>query len=94
MRSIASNEKIKTNYKILTISIILIMIADEIIIENQSQEIQKFLIEKLTENSITKIYNKTILITLTIILYLLLTIISISKIVKIHEGPLRSKTYE
>jgi hypothetical protein len=43
-------------------------------------------------NSLTKLYNgPTRLITLTLVLYLFLTLIAVVKITKINQGPLRKR---
>ena len=94
MRRVASNEKFKINFKLLTLLVILIIISDEIILNNTPKENEEFTIDNLEKLSTRKIYRKTIIIIILIVLYLLLTISSVSKIVKIQEGPLRSKTYE
>jgi len=93
---VASNEKFKINIIISQTVIILLLITDELIIENQINENQEIIfILNLNKLSTIKIYNsKSIIITLFIILYLLLTIISVSKIIKQNKGPLRSKIYE
>nr|WRQ18235.1 NADH dehydrogenase subunit 6 [Multinervis guangxiensis] len=94
MSSLASNEKFKTNKKILLISFIQIFMTDEMLMENNS-EIQMIQMDKKLEKlSMSKMYSKTMMTSIMMILYLLLTMISISKIVKHYEGPLRAKTYE
>nr|WRQ18261.1 NADH dehydrogenase subunit 6 [Nandigallia matai] len=94
MSSIASNEKFKFNFKIMLLSTLLMTISDEILIENQPKENQEFNLEKFDKLSMSKMYSKTYMIMILMVLYLLLTMISVSKLVKIQEGPLRSKNYE
>jgi len=66
------------------------MLSDYLINENQNLINQNEL-----NNSLMKIYNfKSLYITLILVLYLLLTIISVSKVVKFFEGPLRIFNYE
>lgn len=92
MRRIASNEKFTTNILLIIIPLIILIIP-----------IERILTEILTNESITtiltadavsmiKIYNKkTFMVTIFMFLYLLLSIIVVTKIIKIFKGPLRSK---
>nr|QZZ18328.1 NADH dehydrogenase subunit 6 [Kaukania anser] len=89
--SIASNEKFKIKFNLTFIFIILILIADEMILMNQIDEIQSMNFSSELNFSLTKIYNlKSMYITIFLVIYLLITMISVSKMVKHHEGPLRS----
>lgn len=91
IRRIASNEKFKTKINVVLILIIIIIISDEIIFNNQIIENQELLQRRNLNFSITKIYReKSIILTIILVLYLLLTIISVTKIVKHHKGPLRA----
>nr|YP_010610821.1 NADH dehydrogenase subunit 6 [Paratkina nigrifasciana]WAP91642.1 NADH dehydrogenase subunit 6 [Paratkina nigrifasciana] len=95
MSSIASNEKFKFKINLTFIMILIIIISEEMMNENQVNESQKINFSYLEMMSMTKLYNKlSMVLTIMLILYLLLTMIIVSKIVKHHEGPLRSKTYE
>jgi hypothetical protein len=50
------------------------------------------LYQEESANSLTKLYNgPTRLITLTLVLYLFLTLIAVVKITKINQGPLRKR---
>nr|YP_010363509.1 NADH dehydrogenase subunit 6 [Atkinsoniella thaloidea]UNZ12610.1 NADH dehydrogenase subunit 6 [Atkinsoniella thaloidea] len=92
MSSIASNEKFKLKLNLSILLMILIMITEEMMNENQINEMQNLL--NLTEEyySMIKLYNKkSMMLTIILVMYLLLTMIVVSKIVKHHEGPLRSK---
>nr|UKE80349.1 NADH dehydrogenase subunit 6 [Melanetettix sp. n. XTW-2022a] len=91
MSSIASNEKFKMNILMVTGMFILIMPMEELMLDNQIMESQETLtlMEKM---AMSKIYNKKgMIITLFTFCYLLLTMIAVTKIVKIYKGPLRSK---
>nr|UGK73331.1 NADH dehydrogenase subunit 6 [Signoretia aureola] len=97
MSSITSNEKFKlTIIPILMLIVLMILILEEMNFENQINENQLLINMKYTENiSMSKMYNKkSMLMTVMMINFLILTMISVSKIVKHHEGPLRSKNYE
>nr|QZR91894.1 NADH dehydrogenase subunit 6 [Ujna puerana] len=96
MSSIASNEKFKFNLKLLMPMIILIIITDELMIEIQIKENQSIINNKMFDQmSMTKLYNyKSMLMTIILVMYLLLTMIIVSKMVKHFNGPLRSKNYE
>nr|YP_010836074.1 NADH dehydrogenase subunit 6 [Evacanthus bivittatus]QKO00208.1 NADH dehydrogenase subunit 6 [Evacanthus acuminatus]QWC53806.1 NADH dehydrogenase subunit 6 [Evacanthus heimianus]WGC90090.1 NADH dehydrogenase subunit 6 [Evacanthus bivittatus] len=92
MSSISSNEKFKFNLNLTLILIFLIVYLDEMF-ENQINEMQDLIFMKSIEQiSMIKLYNnKTFLMTILLVNYLLLTMIVISKIVKHYKGPLRSK---
>nr|YP_010723813.1 NADH dehydrogenase subunit 6 [Dryodurgades formosana]WDW30767.1 NADH dehydrogenase subunit 6 [Dryodurgades formosana] len=94
MSSIASNEKFKMNLKSMLTLMIMLSMFDEMMIENQIKETQELTEEKMEKLSMSKMYSKTMMMTMLMVLYLLITMIVIAKIVKHHEGPLRSKTYE
>lgn len=90
MARVASNEKFNPSIKIaiifiITIATTWIIKTSEIHHNIQRQEIK----------IVVKIFNITnAFITIIIILYLLFTIITASRIANIKEGPLRIKTYE
>nr|UFK32275.1 NADH dehydrogenase subunit 6 [Eurhadina fusca] len=91
MSSIASNEKFKLKINMIIIMIYMILLQDEMMIQNQINEVQEMMETKQLNLSLTKIYNKkSMMITLMLVLYLLLTMISVTKMVKHHKGPLRS----
>nr|YP_010478408.1 NADH dehydrogenase subunit 6 [Nesophrosyne maritima]UVI59852.1 NADH dehydrogenase subunit 6 [Nesophrosyne maritima] len=92
MSSIASNEKFTTNMFMAIIALIAAMVP-----------LEGFMVEFITNDitlstmsvdmiSMTKIYNKkTFIITMFMFLYLLMTMIVVTKIIKIFKGPLRAK---
>nr|WRK21372.1 NADH dehydrogenase subunit 6 [Xestocephalus sp. 'geminusanulus'] len=96
MTSITSNEKFKMNIMISMTMIMILMVSDELMIEFQINENQEMLnMMNMEKTSMIKMYNnKSMILTLMMITYLLLTMISISKIIKQNKGPLRSKYYE
>uniref|UniRef100_UPI003002A81C NADH dehydrogenase subunit 6 n=1 Tax=Thailocyba longilobula TaxID=3019674 RepID=UPI003002A81C len=90
MSSIASNEKFKIKINMIIIITIMMLMYDEMMLKNQINEMMNF---SLTEFnfSLTKIYNEeSMLLTMMLVLYLLLTMISVTKLVKHHSGPLRA----
>nr|ATF28588.1 NADH dehydrogenase subunit 6 [Exitianus indicus] len=92
MSSIASNEKFTPNIKMLVIlMIMLILPMEEMMNEFQMQNsMEMFLSGEST--SMTKIYNKkTMLITIMLFMYMFITMVVVTKVIKIHKGPLRSK---
>nr|WRQ18144.1 NADH dehydrogenase subunit 6 [Anaceratagallia venosa] len=94
MSSIASNEKFKMNLKTYLLIMTLIPMMEELMMESQVLEKQNLSKEKTESLSMSKMYSKTMSMTMLMVIYLLLSMITIAKIVKHHEGPLRSKTYE
>nr|QZZ18302.1 NADH dehydrogenase subunit 6 [Eupteryx adspersa] len=94
MSSIASNEKFKININIVLVMFIMLMIYDEMMIQYQINENQELICSNNMNFSLTKIYNtKSMMITIMLVLYLLLTMISVTKMVKHHKGPLRAISY-
>nr|QKW88778.1 NADH dehydrogenase subunit 6 [Rhytidodus viridiflavus] len=93
MSSLASNEKFKVNMKMMTMMIIIFMITEEFLQDMQINETQSINNINYTDQlSLTKLYNKkSMMITLMMVMYLLLTMIVVTKLVKHYEGPLRSK---
>nr|YP_010363574.1 NADH dehydrogenase subunit 6 [Atkinsoniella xanthoabdomena]UNZ12675.1 NADH dehydrogenase subunit 6 [Atkinsoniella xanthoabdomena] len=92
MSSIASNEKFKFKFNLTIMLLLIILISEEMFNENQINENQNLM--KLSEEyfSMIKLYNKkSMMLTIILVMYLLLTMIAVTKIVKHHEGPLRSK---
>uniref|UniRef100_A0AB39A598 NADH dehydrogenase subunit 6 n=1 Tax=Sophonia unicolor TaxID=3237925 RepID=A0AB39A598_9HEMI len=96
MSSIASNEMFKLNLKMLFIIPLLMLTLDEMMNEKQLMEMENIMSLLNHETiSMMKLYNfKSMLLTMMMVLYLLLTMIVVSMIVKKNKGPLRSKNYE
>nr|YP_010736842.1 NADH dehydrogenase subunit 6 [Macropsis hainanensis]WEP24716.1 NADH dehydrogenase subunit 6 [Macropsis hainanensis] len=96
MSSIASNEKFKMNLNLTLMTIILMIWTEELMLQNQINETEMIMNMKTQESiSMMKLYNnKSMFLTVFMVLILLLTMISVSKIVLFHKGPLRMKTYE
>nr|YP_010175173.1 NADH dehydrogenase subunit 6 [Olidiana obliquea]QSJ61378.1 NADH dehydrogenase subunit 6 [Olidiana obliquea] len=90
MSSIASNEKIKMKFNMTLITIMILMPLDELLM-SQTNYTEKLIIS--SENmSMSKMYNqKTLYMSMFMIMYLLLAMIMVSKMIKIYKGPLRSK---
>nr|WEP24794.1 NADH dehydrogenase subunit 6 [Idioscopus sp. 'myrica'] len=93
MSSLASNEKFKINTKMFMIMSLMIMLSEELMQETQINENQSLLTMNYVEQlSLNKLYNKkSMMMTMIMVLYLLLTMIVVTKMVKHYEGPLRSK---
>nr|YP_009731730.1 NADH dehydrogenase subunit 6 [Limassolla lingchuanensis]QHR79697.1 NADH dehydrogenase subunit 6 [Limassolla lingchuanensis] len=91
MSSIASNEKFKIKLNMMFMLIIMLIIFDDMMMQQQIKEelvLNKFMMSDL---SLMKIYNnKSMLLTMLMVLYLLLTMISVTKMVKHYKGPLRN----
>nr|QKN98983.1 NADH dehydrogenase subunit 6 [Mileewa ponta] len=96
MSSIASNEKFKFNLNLIIFLMILMTVTDEMIIKDQIKENQQLMIIKTFEQtSMMKLYNKkSLIMSILLMIYLLFTMIVISKMVKHYQGPLRMKNYE
>nr|YP_010157587.1 NADH dehydrogenase subunit 6 [Fieberiella septentrionalis]QRG29281.1 NADH dehydrogenase subunit 6 [Fieberiella septentrionalis] len=95
MSSIAANQKFNYQVTMTILCLMMIMPMEEMINEIQINEEQKT--NLMVESYITlKLYNKkTWMLSTLLFIYMLICMISITKIVKIHMGPLRSsKTYE
>nr|QSJ61353.1 NADH dehydrogenase subunit 6 [Olidiana ritcheriina] len=90
MSSIASNEKIMMKFNLTLITIITLMPLDEML-TSQMNYTEKLI--SSTENmALSKMYNqKTLYMSMFMIMYLLLAMIMVSKMIKIYKGPLRSK---
>nr|YP_010278726.1 NADH dehydrogenase subunit 6 [Changbaninus pleiospicules]UKE80323.1 NADH dehydrogenase subunit 6 [Changbaninus pleiospicules] len=91
MSSIASNEKFTPNIFMIFPIMLIFLPMEEMMCETQMNEkLQTFMLnESIT---LMKIYNKkTMLITIMLFSYLLLAMISITSVIKIYKGPLRSK---
>nr|UGK73357.1 NADH dehydrogenase subunit 6 [Mesargus serrata] len=89
MSTVASNKKFKPMIKISMVMLIMMIMHEELMLEYQIQEYLSMNIQN--ENiSMMKIYNKSMLTTILMMLYLILTMISINKIIKFNKGPMRS----
>nr|QWZ47665.1 NADH dehydrogenase subunit 6 [Metidiocerus impressifrons] len=93
MSSLASNEKFKINMKMMIITVMIFIMMESLMQDMQINEAQNLNSTEYTEQlSLNKLYNKkSMMITLIMVLYLLLTMIVVTKLVKHYEGPLRSK---
>nr|UER93863.1 NADH dehydrogenase subunit 6 [Membranacea stenoprocessa] len=95
MNSISSNTMFKFKINLTLFLMIMLILTDEMIsdfIMNENEKLSES--TKLGFNFI-KIYNfKSMYIIIMMVIYLLLTMISISKCVKFFDGPLRSFNYE
>nr|YP_009228440.1 NADH dehydrogenase subunit 6 [Idioscopus nitidulus]AKU47327.1 NADH dehydrogenase subunit 6 [Idioscopus nitidulus] len=93
MSSLASNEKFKMNKKTLTLILITMIITEEFMQDTPIYESQKMIYsEQIEQMSLMKLFNKkSFLVTMIMVMYLLLTMIVVTKMVKHYEGPLRSK---
>nr|QXP43459.1 NADH dehydrogenase subunit 6 [Koreocerus koreanus] len=93
MSSLASNEKFKINMKMMAITITATWMTEDLMQSMQINETQNLINIEYTEQlSLNKLYNKkSMSITLIMVMYLLLTMITVTKLVKHYEGPLRSK---
>nr|ATC73018.1 NADH dehydrogenase subunit 6 [Balclutha sp. EMHAU-2015-Zz052711] len=91
MSSIASNEKFKLNFNFFYLIFIMLLPIDELFFDVQINS-NLVIFMSLDSYSMSKIYNKGgFMITLFMFCYLLLTMIAVTKIVKVYSGPLRSK---
>nr|YP_010478452.1 NADH dehydrogenase subunit 6 [Nesophrosyne makaihe]UVI59896.1 NADH dehydrogenase subunit 6 [Nesophrosyne makaihe] len=92
MSSIASNEKFTANvFMVIIPSLVLILPLESMMVESMMNE--NLLSMMLNDNiSMVKIYNKkTFVITVFMFMYLLMSMIVVTKIIKIFKGPLRPK---
>nr|YP_009946879.1 NADH dehydrogenase subunit 6 [Penthimia melanocephala]QOG08898.1 NADH dehydrogenase subunit 6 [Penthimia melanocephala] len=95
MSSIASNEKFKMNiFMSIFPLLIMLMMMEEMTIETQNETNLSNLIINEQKSMNFIFMKKYFMITVLIFMMLLLTMISVVFIMKIHKGPLRSKTYE
>nr|QHE65396.1 NADH dehydrogenase subunit 6 [Paralaevicephalus gracilipenis] len=91
MSSIASNEKFSPNIKVMIMAVMLILPIEELLMETQLNDpLMNFSNNEMT--TLMKLFNKkTFLMTILMFVYMYLTMIVITNIIKIHSGPLRSK---
>nr|QZZ18341.1 NADH dehydrogenase subunit 6 [Shaddai sp. SL-2021a] len=91
MSSISSNEKFYIKLNLILLMLFMAVIMDEMFSEcmtNETESLSSLINDDL---SMTKMYNmKSMMITMMLVMYLLLTMISVSNIVKHHAGPLRA----
>nr|YP_010140049.1 NADH dehydrogenase subunit 6 [Balala fujiana]QQK57699.1 NADH dehydrogenase subunit 6 [Balala fujiana] len=94
MTSITSNKKFKMNLKITMVMLMSLLMTEELIFDIQPKE--DLIMNKMENNEIMSMINlynsKSMLLTILMVMFLLLTMISITKMVKHHKGPLRKKT--
>nr|YP_009654924.1 NADH dehydrogenase subunit 6 [Menida violacea]QCI09901.1 NADH dehydrogenase subunit 6 [Menida violacea] len=91
MASVASNEKFKSPVKMMVLSSTFMIMAIIILTKYNFNYFNNFMF--MNEISLIKIFNMiTAQLTMLIIIYLLFTMIVISNIAKVDEGPLRTKT--
>nr|YP_010531070.1 NADH dehydrogenase subunit 6 [Cladolidia robusta]UXW93617.1 NADH dehydrogenase subunit 6 [Cladolidia robusta] len=90
MSSIASNEKVTLKINLSLIMTIMFMPMDEMFM-SQMNFTEKS-ITSIESMSLSKMFNnKTMYISMFMIMYLLLAMIMVSKMIKTYKGPLRSK---
>nr|YP_009128305.1 NADH dehydrogenase subunit 6 [Darthula hardwickii]AJP09357.1 NADH dehydrogenase subunit 6 [Darthula hardwickii] len=92
--SISSNEKMKMNLSMMIMSLIFMLTPTENIPIQWKLEEFNLLINNEEHMTLSIMYNKTMMMTTLMAMYLMLTMMSINKILKHFKGPLRSKTYE
>nr|UPL65465.1 NADH dehydrogenase subunit 6 [Cymus sp.] len=90
MASVASNEKMNISTIMIMMSMIMAMLFFIINFYTQMNEMELNKNYLMMLNSLFS--SKSMFITLIMIKYLLLSMITVSKIVNIHEGPLRIKS--
>nr|ATC73069.1 NADH dehydrogenase subunit 6 [Psammotettix sp. EMHAU-2015-Zz060503] len=91
MSSIASNEKFSPNVKLYLVMMLIIIPMEELMLNNQLEDsMMNFYSNEMI--TLSKIFSKkTFSMTILMFLYMFLTMIVVTKIIKIHAGPLRSK---
>nr|UPL65335.1 NADH dehydrogenase subunit 6 [Pachyphlegyas modiglianii] len=90
MSNVASNEKFKSSISLLAMSIIMMPIMSFLLKPYPQMYYNKMMIENEI-NSLMQMFNYNMLMIMGMIIYLILTMIIISYIVNIQEGPLRTK---
>nr|YP_009694491.1 NADH dehydrogenase subunit 6 [Eurydema dominulus]QEI26476.1 NADH dehydrogenase subunit 6 [Eurydema dominulus] len=94
MASIASNEKFNSPVNVIIMSFALMIISFTLLYYLDIKYFSNNMISN-DQVSLIKMFNMlTAKMTLMMIIYLLLTMIVVSNIAKVTEGPLRMKTYE
>nr|YP_010133443.1 NADH dehydrogenase subunit 6 [Lethocerus indicus]AJG02895.1 NADH dehydrogenase subunit 6 [Lethocerus indicus] len=99
MSSVASNEKFKSSIKMtmivittMTISMATMMMSDKMM-TSMEMPTQMMMMENDQTLTVIKLFNgQTMAITIMMILYLLVTMIVVSFIANIQEGPMRKKS--
>nr|YP_011009681.1 NADH dehydrogenase subunit 6 [Hygia opaca]WPV77673.1 NADH dehydrogenase subunit 6 [Hygia opaca] len=90
MASVASNEKFNMSMKMITLSMIMIMLGIIMQVNYPNDEMKTFMTKIPTESlSLSIMFNKMKYMTMMMIMYLLFSMMTISFIVNISEGPLR-----
>nr|UPI55374.1 NADH dehydrogenase subunit 6 [Manocoreus sp.] len=93
MASVASNEKFYTSSKLIMLLVFLLLMSmiTQMYFQNYENELINISQELSTENlSLNNLFNcKFKYITMTMVMYLLFTMITVSFIVNVSEGPLR-----
>nr|WNK74779.1 NADH dehydrogenase subunit 6 [Thaia sp. 1 NZ-2023b] len=91
MSTMASNESFKIKFNLMLAMLMLCLVTDEMMMDNQIIEEESIKTSFDTNLSLIKIYNsKSMSMTILMVIYLLITMISVSYTVKHHKGPLRS----
>nr|YP_010937780.1 NADH dehydrogenase subunit 6 [Ossuaria sichuanensis]WKW96227.1 NADH dehydrogenase subunit 6 [Ossuaria sichuanensis] len=91
MSSMASNEKFNFKINLIMIMTILLIMIDEMNFDYQINENEQIFKTSDKQLALIKIFNlKSMSMTLMLVLYLFITMVSVTKIVKHHKGPLRS----
>nr|UPL65763.1 NADH dehydrogenase subunit 6 [Physomerus sp.] len=94
MASVASNEKLQMSNKLISLTVLMLLLSmmAQLMTENYEDELmssQTMTTETLSLNSLMNMKFKNI--TMMMVMYLLFTMITVSHIVNITEGPLRMK---
>nr|QVV96019.1 NADH dehydrogenase subunit 6 [Coridius brunneus] len=93
MASVASNEKFQTSIKLLIMFIIINIIIYVLMCDNSNKSSFIDMNIKMETMTLIKLYGSmSAYITMMMIMYLLLTMIVVSNIATVSEGPLRMKT--
>nr|YP_009439686.1 NADH dehydrogenase subunit 6 [Yanocephalus yanonis]ATG83159.1 NADH dehydrogenase subunit 6 [Yanocephalus yanonis] len=91
MSSIASNEKFSPNFKLMILMLMVLIPSEDLLWDTQmNDQLTNFTNNEMI--ALTKIFNKkTFGLTIMMFMYMFTTMITITNIIKIHSGPLRSK---
>nr|WRK21528.1 NADH dehydrogenase subunit 6 [Tartessus sp.] len=93
MSSISSNEKFKVNIKLMVAMIVVMTINEEMMLNLQINEKQELMMFPQEQMSMMKLYSKkSLLVMIMLVSFLLMTMISVTKIVMHFKGPLRKKS--
>nr|QDI93411.1 NADH dehydrogenase subunit 6 [Vesperocoris paddocki] len=99
MSSVASNEKFKNKTSLMglfmimmVMSIMFLFLSKKMIIKNNYLGMEMILIKNMEINQLNKMFSsKNLMITITLVLYLFMTMIVSTHLVNISEGPMRLK---